>query len=245
MTLFKHAILVATVAIICLAWPAVGSSQSISSARAQYAAGDFAAAAKTARALETFDGNLVAAAALTALGEYFTEGEERRQVLLHAIQLSQEAAELQSDSADAQLYLARAMGRYAQSISPAKALSEGYGEKVKEILDAVLKLDPNSWEAHASLGSWHSEIIANGGFLAAIAFGASRKKAMAHYAKAVGLAPDTAVVHLEVARGLHKLSETENRTAVVEHLERAVELPPGDAYDRLVRKAAAEMLAGL
>ena len=78
-----------------------------------------------------------------------------------------------------------------------------------------------------------------------IAFGASEKRAMAHFAKALNLAPNSAVVHLEVARGLHNLSDTKNRAAIVEHLERAVELPPGDAYDRLVRRAAEEMLAGL
>ena len=245
MTLFKHAMLAAAAALIALALPAVGSSQSISSARAQYAAGDFPAAAETARALGTFEGYLVAASAQTALGEFLAKGEERRHVLLDAIQLSQKAVGLQADNTEALLYLARAMGRYAQSISPAKALSEGYGEKVKDILDKVLQMDPNSWEVHVSLGSWHSEVLANGGFLAVIAFGASEKRAMAHFAKALALAPDSAIVHLEVARGLHNLSDTKNRASIVEHLRQAVELPPADAYERLVRRAAEEMLAGL
>lgn len=245
MTLSKNALLAAAVALIGLALPSVSSSQSISSARAQYASGDFPKAAQTARALETFEGYLVAASAQTALGEYLTRGEERRQVLLDAIALSQKAVELKADDTEALLHLARAMGRYAQSISPGKALSEGYGDKVKDILDKVLQLDPNSWAVHLSLGSWHAEILANGGFFAVIAFGASEKRAMAHFAKAVDLAPNSSVVHLEVARGLHNLSDTKNRASIVEHLERAVELPPGDAYDRLVRRAAEEMLAGL
>ena len=245
MTVSKHALLVAAVALIGLALPAIGFSQSISSARAQYSAGDFQAAAETARALETFEGYLVAASAQTALGEYLTKGEERRQILLDAIQLSQKAVALQANDTEALLHLARAMGRYAQSISPAKALSEGYGDKVKDILDTVLQLDPNSWVVHLSLGSWHSEILANGGFFAVIAFGASEKRAMDHFARALDLAPNSAVVHLEVARGLHKLSDTKNRASILEHLERAVELPPSDAYDRLVRRAAEEMLAGI
>ena len=245
MTLFKHALLAATVALIGLALPTVGSSQSISSARAQFAAGDFPAAAQTARALETFDGYLVAASAQTALGEFLTRGEERRQVLLDAIQLSQKAVDLKADDTEALLHLARAMGRYAQSISPGKALSEGYGEKVKDILDNVLRLDPNSWAGHLSLGSWHSEILAKGGFFAVIAFGASEKRALDHFAKAVELAPHSAIVHLEVARGLHNLSDTKNRALIVGHLEQAVELRPTDAYERLVQRAAEQMLAGL
>ena len=245
MTLFRNALLASTVALFGLMLPVVGSSQSISSARAQYAAGDFPAAAEIARALESFEGYLVAASAQTALGEFLTTGKERRQVLLDAIQLSQKAVELQADDPEALLHLARAMGRYAQSISPGKALSEGYGDKVKDILDKVLQLDPNSWAVHLSLGSWHSEILANGGFFAVIAFGASERKAMAHFAKAVELAPDSAIVHLEVARGLHNLSDTKNHASIVGHLEHAVELPPADAYERLVRQAAEEMLAGL
>ena len=223
--------------------PSVGSSQSIDAARTLYSNGDFTHAAEIAKKLGTFEGHLIATDALSVHGAYFVSGKERQRILTEAIEQARMAVELEPNNPEAHLHLSRAMGRYAQSISAGRALSEGYGEAVKDTLDTVLRLDPDRWEAHLVLGAWHSEIVAKGGFLAMLAFGASKKKALAHFAKAADLAPNSAIVHLEYARGLLRLDPGENRAAIVQHLRRAVEAPANDAFDRIIRKEAKDMLS--
>ena len=222
-----------------------GEAQSIKSARAHYAAGEFESAANVAKAQDTFEGYLLASKALTIEGHYFSTGDNRQQTLREAMELARIAVELQPNNSDAHLHLALAMGRYSQSISAAKALSEGYAEAIKETFDTLLRLDPNSWNAHLGLGSWHAEIVVKGGFLGRLAFGASKKKAFSHFVEAKKLAPDSAIFHLEFARGLRTLDFEKYRDNVGYHLRRAAELPVKDAYDRIIRKEALDLLADL
>ena len=225
-----------------LLWPLGGASQSIKSARAQYNSGDFVTAAATGEKLGTFEGYMIAAASLTIHGHYFTDGKERQQILLNAMELARKAVELQPDNPEAHMYLVRAMGRYSQSIPSSKALSEGYGESVKETLETVLQLDPDSWEAQLGLGSWHAEIISKGGFLGKLAFGASEQKAREHFLKAAELAPVSIITYLEFARGLHALNAKKYREQVIRNLNRALELPASDAYDRVLQEDARKFL---
>lgn len=130
---------------------------------------------------------------------------------------------------------AHAMGRYAQTIGPAKAISRGYVSKIRKSLEEALALDPEMAAAHLSLATWHAEAIAGAGLVARLTFGASKKRALSHYEKALLLAPDETVVYVEYANGLLHLNRKKNRERARELLARAIE----DAAEGRLRPPAA------
>ena len=78
-----------------------------------------------------------------------------------------------------------------------------------------------------------------------LVFGASRKKALAHYERALELAPDEKLAYLEYALGLLLLKKKKDRKKARDLLARAIETPAKDAYDRLLHELAIERLASL
>ena len=59
------------------------------------------------------------------------------------------------------------------------------------------------------------------------------------------LAPDEKVVFLEYANGMLLLGRNRNREQARELLTHTVDLPPKDAYDRILHELAVEQLVAL
>ena len=146
------------------------------------------------------------------------------------------------DDANSHHFYAFNLGRYSQSISIVTALKQGIGGKVMSALTRALEINPDHADAHTALGLYHSEIIDKiGKLIGGITYGASEKKAIEHFKKALLLAPQSPIAHIEYGNGLYLL-HGDNRIDDVSNLyEQATELIPRDAVEKLdVESALAE-----
>jgi tetratricopeptide (TPR) repeat protein len=142
-------------------------------------------------------------------------------------------------NANAHYLYAYAAGRYSQRISVAKALAQGYGGKIRAALEAALKLQGKHADAHIAMGAYHAEIIDKvGSLVGGLTYGANKDKGEDHFRKAVKLAPDSPIAHIEMANGLvlmfgKKMVEEAGRLYA-----RAAQITPRDAMEKLDVEAA-------
>ena len=220
-------------------------AQSLEAARAAQDEGRFIEAARLGEELGTSAGYALAAESLAIHGYYVAAEPEKEALFERAMRLAEEAVRLDPANPEAHLQSAHATGRYAQTIGAAKALAQGYAGKVRKAIENALARDPEMAGAHLSLATWHAEIINGAGIAARVVFGASRKRALAHYERALELAPDEKLAYLEYALGLLLLKKKKDRKKARDLLARAIETPARDAYDRLLHELAVERLARL
>lgn len=232
-------------ATIALFLSASAAADTIEVARAAFTDGEYIKAADLGEALGTSEGFALAAEALAIHAHYVAEDERKEPLLRRAMQSAETAVRLDPASAEAHLQSAHAVGRYSQLFSPMKSLREGYPKKVRALIEHALELDPNHGGAHLSLASWHAEAIGRGGMMARAVLGASRKSAYTHFEQALTLWPDTNVVLVEYASGLLLLERRKGREQARTLLERAIELRPNDAFQRLLHEQAMNRLAAL
>ena len=223
---------------------AMGAEEPIGPAREALREGRFVEAADLGEALGTSEGYALAAESLAIYGHYLAPPEQRVDLLDRAMRLAGDAIRSDADNPRAHLQSAHATGRYTQAIGTLK-VKRDHARQVRAALELALALDSELAEAHLSLATWHAEAIAGGGFMARMLFGASGKDAIRHYETALELAPDAKIVHAEYALGLLLLDGRKNRDEARRLLEQAVELPVGDAHDRIVHDRAVAKLAEL
>lgn len=232
--------------IIAFAFLSAGAAaESIEAARAAFSEGGYVEAADLGEALGTAAGHALAAEALAIYAHYLAGEEEKAPLLQRAMRSAETAIELDPGSAEAHLQSAHATGRYSQLFPPMKAMRGGYPKQVRESIERAVELDPDHFGAHLSLGSWHAEAIGKGGMMARALLGANRKTALAHFERAMALAPDRNVVLIEYASGLLMLERRNGRSEARDLLVRAIELPPQDAFERILQQQAVERLAAL
>lgn len=225
--------------------PASAAADSIEAARAAFSEGEYVRAADLGEALGTASGHALAAEALAIYAHYLAEEEAKAPLLQRAMRSAETAIELDPDSAEAHLQSAHATGRYSQLFPPMKAMREGYPKQVRESIERAVELDPDHFGAHLSLASWHAEAIGKGGMMARALLGANRNTALTHFEQAMALAPDRNVVFIEYASGLLMLERRKGRSKARDLLVRAIELPPQDAFQRILHQQAVERLATL
>jgi tetratricopeptide (TPR) repeat protein len=127
-----------------------------------------------------------------------------------------------------------ALGRYSQGISVAKALTQGYGGKIKDALLATLKLEPKHADGHTAYGAYQAEVIDKvGGIVAGVTYGARKDSAVEHYQKALELFPESPIVHIEYGNGLLMLFGKGRIAEATKLYEKAASLTPMDAMERL------------
>ena len=178
------------------------------------------------------------AAANKATGIYATylqPSEKPQQALfLAAVERAEQAIERLPEDPNSHYFHAFNLGRYSQSISIAKALSQGIGGKIKTSLDTTLELQPDHAEAHTALGLYHAEIINKvGKMLGKLTYGANSKDAIKHFETALELTPESPIAHIEYANGLYLLYEDDRIDEVTELYVKATELQPRDAMEQL------------
>lgn len=146
-------------------------------------------------------------------------------------------------NANAQYLYAYAAGRYSQRISVAKALSQGYGGKIRAALEAALKLEPKHADAHIAMGAYHAEIIDKvGALVGGLTYGAKKAAGEEHFRKALKLAPDSPIAHIEMANGLVMMHGKSKIEEAGKLYSRAAALTPRDAMEKLdVEAARAEL----
>ena len=152
-------------------------------------------------------------------------------------------AKAEPKNANAHYLYAYAAGRYSQRISVAKALSQGFGGKIRAALDSALKLEPRHADAHIAMGAYHAEIIDKvGSLVGGLTYGAKREAGEEHFRKAAKLAPDSPIALIEMANGLVLLHGKKALDEAGKLYARAAAIEPRDAMEMLdVQAARAEL----
>ncbi len=188
-------------------------------------------------------GHLAHAPANKTAGVYATylEPDETKQqaCYLAAIERAETAIQILPDDPNSHYFHAFNLGRYSQSISIIKALSQGIGGKIQTSLQNALELQPDHAEAHTALGMYHAEIINKvGKMLGKMTYGASAAKALEHFGRALELTPNSPIAHIEYANGLYLLFEDDRIDEVTDLYVQASEFEPTDAMEKLDIEAA-------
>ena len=173
------------------------------------------------------------------------EPKEAAQLALfeEAMRRAEAQAKAEPRNANAHYLFAYAAGRYSQRISVAKALSQGYGGRIRAALESALKLQAKHADAHIAMGAFHAEIIDKvGALVGGLTYGASREKGEAHFRRALALAPDSPIACIEMANGLVMLHGKKALDEAGALYSKAAKMQPRDAMEALdVRAARAEL----
>jgi tetratricopeptide (TPR) repeat protein len=159
------------------------------------------------------------------------------------MQRAQAQAKAEPRNPNAHYLYAYAAGRYSQRISVAKALAQGYGGRIRSALESALKLQPKHADAHIAMGAYHAEIIDKVGTLVGgLTYGARKDAGEDHFRKAIKLAPDSPIAHVEMANGLVMMNGKKAIEEAGRLYARAAQLRPHDAMEKLdVEIARAEL----
>lgn len=209
----------------------------------QYHLGNFAEAVELGLA-EGLAGYTVANKAQAMYATYLEKKEANRLKLFEEVMArAEEAMKKDAGNANAHYLYAYAAGRFSQGISVVKALSQGYGGKIKTALETALKLEPKHADAHTAMGAYHAEIIDKvGGMVGGLTYGAKKEKGVEHFEKALKLAPKSPITRIEYANGLLMLFGDKEADRATDLYVEASEMTPRDAVEQLdVEAAKAEL----
>jgi len=199
-----------------------------------YHAGDFQSAVEAGRAAG--DAGINAAVKAQSIYANYLEKSDKAKLALFdeaAAWADQRRSDMPKD-ANAHYLYAYALGRYAQGISVATALAQGFGGKIRNALATVLKLEPKHAEACTAFGAYQAEVINKvGGIVASVTYGAKKDSALEHYEKALKLFPESPIAHIEYANGLLLLFGKGRLDEASKLYEKAARAKPADAMERL------------
>ncbi len=219
------------------------SAASLDDALGAQARGEFLEAAAVSEALETSEGYALAASSLAIHAHHLVSDRTEKQSLLkRAIGLAEEAVQLDDSNPKAHHAIARAKGRYAETLAPTEALAGGYPGEILASMQRAVELDPDFAEGYLAIGAWNARIVGEAGFLGALAFGASAKQALRYFAEASSLAPDDITVMAGSAIGLLVLDRDKYRSQAETLLGRIRSAPGKSPYDRLMEAELVRML---
>ena len=209
-------------------------ARGLQSAWEKFHGGEFQAAIKAGSELGA-PGATVANKAAAVHSLYSKRGGQHELELLDAaVKRGEQAIIALPDYANAHYTLALALGRYSQGISILKALTAGIATRVRTHLDRTLELEPQHAEAHVALGLYHAEIINKLGALAAsLTYGASSDAALDHFRRALKVAPESAIIHVEYANGLLLLDADRYHDRARALYADAAACEPADEMERL------------
>jgi tetratricopeptide (TPR) repeat protein len=121
-----------------------------------------------------------------------------------------------------------------------------YSKQVYFEATKALRLDPASDFGHLILAQWNFQMVFLNPFLKAlteITYGqfppASKEEAIAHYKKAIELAPDRIVHHAEFAKALDVMGDTND---ALQQWTKVIELKPVYAQDKRYQAMALKRL---
>lgn len=211
-------------------WPA---DEAIQHAWRSFHSGDFAAAVDAALA-HGDTAHVVANKASGIYADYLEEDDGVKQAIYTAgIERAEAAMADDPDDPNSFYFHAYHLGRYSQSISIAKALSQGLGGKIKKSLDRVIELEPRHAEAHTALGLYHAEVISKvGKLVGSMTYGASADKSMEHFNEAIRIS-NAPIAWIEYGNGLYLLYGEKRVDDSNEAYEKAAGMKPLDAMQSL------------
>lgn len=196
--------------------------------------GDFQAAAQAG--WQAGNAGVTVAAKATAIYATYLEKKEktRLDLFLQVAERAQALANAEPSNPNAWYWHGYALNRYSQSISVAKALAQGLGNKVKNSLEKAIALAPQHADARITLGAFHAEVIDKvGALIGGMTYGAKKDKSLKLFQEALQLHPGSTVGRMEYANALVIL-EGEHKTKEASALyEQAAASEAVDALERL------------
>ena len=224
------------------AWPRLHAGQglqppapgALAEGWALYHSGEFERATATAL-LQGPDGLGLANQATAIYANYLEPREAVRLALFRQVaERAAAQAEAEADNCQAHYWHAYALGRYSQGISVARALAQGLGGKIQNALERVIALQPQHADAHIALGAFHAEVIDKvGALVGRMTYGVRAERAAELFERGLALNPHSASAHMEYARALLMLHGDARMTEATRLYEKAANLPPADARERL------------
>lgn len=224
----------------CVAYP---KEEGLQEAWRQYHLGNFGEAVELGLA-EGIAGYTVANKAQAMYATYIEKKDAAKLKHFEEVMArAEEAMKKDAKNPNAHYLYAYAAGRYSQGISVVKALSQGYGGKIKTALETALKLEPKHADAHTAMGAYNAEIIDKvGGMVGGLTYGAKKEKGVEHYEKALKLAAKSPITRIEFANGLLMLYGDKEADRATDLYVEASEMTPRDAVEQLdVEAAKAEL----
>ena len=219
------------------------TDEAVLQAWAQFHNGQFQEAAQAGLAIGSM-GLTVANKATAAYAHYLEQKEGTRLALFTQVaERAQQQAHDHPDNPNAWYCYAYAMGGYSQSISVAKALAQGLGNKVRESLERTISLCPTHADAHMALGVFHAEVIDKvGALVGSLTYGAKKHVGVEHFETALKLSPESAIARIEFANGLAMMFGNAKLKEAEQHYQDAAAIEPADAMEWLdVEAAKAEL----
>ncbi|HKL51907.1 MAG TPA: hypothetical protein VJ908_12140 [Wenzhouxiangellaceae bacterium] len=211
-------------------WP---KDKAIQQAWRSFHTGDFAAAVDAALA-HGDSAHVVVNKASGIYADYLEEDDAVKQAIYtDGIARAEAAIDADPDNPNSHYFHAYHLGRYSQSISIAKALSQGLGGKIKKSLDRAIDLEPLHAEAHTALGLYHAEVISKvGKLVGSMTYGASAEKSMAHFKEAIRIS-NAPIAWIEYGNGLYLLYGEKGLDDSNAAYEKAAGMKPIDAMQAL------------
>ena len=163
--------------------------------------------------------------------------------LQRAEALARRSIALDTKHPEAFVYLAATLGYEARIVGSLRARFARYPEQAKEAIDRALAVAPNDSWSLAAAGTWHIEVVRNGGSLLARAlFGARVETGEDYLRRAVAAEPQNLVIRFQRALLLSGLDLDANREEAVAELATATMTEPRTAYERALKTRAARLL---
>ena len=183
------------------------------------------------------------------IGE-FTDNKDARFALYHTGELyARRAIEINPQAADGHFFLARALGRTAQSLGPRDKVK--YATDVRAHAMDALKIEPNHPGALHVMGMWNAEVMRLSGptrwiaknVLGGQVFGSANwKNAVQYMEKAVAAEPGRLSHRIDLAE---IYLDTGDKTRAREQLQAVISQPATDYNDRFYKTRAEKDLKKL
>lgn len=211
-------------------WPA---DETVQQAWRLFHQGRFAAAVDAAGA-HGDSAHVVVSKASGIYADYLEEDDGVKQAIYTSgIERAEAAMKSDPENPNAHYFHAYHLGRYSQSISIAKALSQGLGGKIKKSLDRAIELEPSHAEAHTALGLYHAEVISKvGKLVGSMTYGASADKSLEHFDEAIRIS-NAPIAWIEYGNGLYLLFGEKRVDDSNEAYAKAAGMKPIDAMQAL------------
>ena len=190
-------------------------------------------------------GAYVSSLALNTYATYLAPKQDQADIYMTAANRAREAAKVLPVEVNIEYAHAFNLGRYAETVSIAKAMSSGAGLAFKKSLETCLEINNQHVPSLLAQGALFAQVIDAIGELAArMSLGATRKKVLAVFEQAVNRPALPPVVYLEYAK--HVLLLERNAKAKAEQLlSKALAAPvydPLDVFDKAEARALLESL---
>lgn len=227
-------------------WPPPVLAGALEEAGQLYADGDFLIAAERAAVEESVEAATLTARALLAAAAHRADGSEARSLLDRALLQTEVALMRNPDHVEAMLHRVIAIGYLSRAEGKIKAHRAGWGGEAKALWVRAEALEPENPWVHAVKGGWHAEVVSEAGsILASVFYGASKRRAIKAFERAVALAPENPFLRVEYARTLMRLGLRKHLAKAHAQLTLAFGMRPADAYERLVVDQGRALLAAI